>query len=48
VFDARGAVRPDSASTGPNRCDMGAVEANSLPGDLIFADRFGSSPWDDF
>jgi len=48
VNDQRGAVRPDSASSGPNRCDIGAVEADSLPGDLIFADRFGSSPWDDF
>ncbi|HEX3122004.1 MAG TPA: choice-of-anchor Q domain-containing protein [Rhodanobacteraceae bacterium] len=48
LTDARGAVRPDSASSGPTRCDIGAVEANSLPGDLIFADRFGSSPWDDF
>jgi hypothetical protein len=48
IFDARGAVRPDSASSGPTRCDIGAVEANSLPGDLIFADKFGSSTWDDF
>lgn len=48
LVDERGAVRPDSASSGPTRCDIGAVEANSLPGDLIFADRFGSSPWDDF
>lgn len=48
VSDQRGAVRPDSASTGSTRCDIGAVEADSLPGDLIFADRFGSSPWDDF
>jgi hypothetical protein len=48
VTDQRGAVRPDSASSGATRCDIGAVEADSLPGDLIFADRFGSSPWDDF
>lgn len=48
VTDQRGAVRPDSASSGPTRCDIGAVEANSLPGDLIFADKFGSSAWDDF
>jgi len=48
LMDARGAVRPDSASSGPTRCDIGAVEASSLPGDLIFADRFGSSTWDDF
>jgi len=48
VTDQRGAVRPDPASSGPTRCDIGAVEANSLPGDLIFANRFGSSPWDDF
>ena len=48
LTDQRGAVRPDSASTGSTRCDIGAVEANSLPGDLIFAARFGSSTWDDF
>ena len=48
IADARGAVRPDSGSAGATRCDIGAVEANSLPGDLIFADKFGSHPWDDF
>lgn len=48
VTDQRGAVRPDSASSGATRCDIGAVEANSLPGDLIFANRFGSVPWDQF
>ena len=48
LTDQRGAVRPDSLSSGPTRCDIGAVEANSLPGDLIFADKFGSSTWDDF
>ena len=48
LTDQRGAVRPDSASTGSTRCDIGAVEANSLPGDLIFAAKFGSSTWDDF
>lgn len=48
LTDERGAVRPDSASSGATRCDIGAVEANSLPDDLIFADQFGSSPWDDF
>ncbi len=37
IVDQRGAVRPDSTSAGPTRCDIGAVEANSL----------GSSPWDD-
>lgn len=46
--DQRGAARPDSLSTGTTRCDIGAVEANSLAGDLIFANRFGSSPWDKF
>lgn len=48
LIDARGAVRPDSLSSGPTRCDMGAVEADSLPGDYIFSDRFGGSTWDDY
>jgi hypothetical protein len=49
LTDQRGAVRPDSASGGSaTRCDMGAVEADSLPGDLIFATRFGAHSWDDF
>lgn len=48
LTDQRGAVRPDSLSTGSTRCDLGAVEANSLPGDRIFNDRFGSYPWDEF
>jgi predicted outer membrane repeat protein len=48
IADQRGAVRPDSLSSGATRCDIGAVEANSVPGDLIFADKFGSSTWDDY
>ena len=48
VTDQRGAVRPDSASVGlTNRCDLGAVEAGSIPGDLIFIDSFGPSPRDE-
>ena len=47
LTDQRDAARPDPASVGlTNRCDMGAVEANSLPGDFIFADSFGSTPRD--
>jgi len=48
LTDQRGAVRPDSASAGATRCDIGAVEASSLPGDLIFAAKFGSYPWDTY
>jgi predicted outer membrane repeat protein len=48
LTDQRGAVRPDPASVGlTNRCDMGAVEAGSLPGDLIFINSFGVSPRDE-
>lgn len=46
LTDQRDAARPDPASTGPTRCDIGAVEANSLPSDFIFADGFGSTPRD--
>lgn len=48
IADARGAVRTDSTSTCTTHCKFDAVEANSLAGDLIFADGFGSHPWDDF
>lgn len=47
LTDQRGAVRPDPASAGlTNRCDLGAVEAGSLPGDRVFSDSFGVLPRD--
>ena len=46
LTDQRGAARPDPVSTGATRCDIGAVEADSLPFDVIFVDSFGSSPRD--
>ena len=47
LTDQRSAVRPDPASAGlTKRCDLGAVEAGSLPGDWVFIDGFGVSPRD--
>jgi hypothetical protein len=43
LTDERGMIRPDPASIGTSvtPCDIGAVEANSIP-DAIFADGFGT------
>jgi predicted outer membrane repeat protein len=48
LTDQRGAARPDPASAAlPKRCDMGAVEAESLAGDVIFIGNFGQAPRDE-
>jgi predicted outer membrane repeat protein len=48
LTDQRGAARPDPASAAlPKRCDMGAVEAGSLAGDVIFIGTFGQAPRDE-
>ena len=46
LADQRDAARPDPASAGLTRCDMGAVEAGSVASDFVFADSFGSMPRD--
>lgn len=43
--DQRDAPRPDPLSAGlATRCDLGAAEADSTPGDALFADGFGAPP----
>ncbi len=45
LTDQRNYLRPDPSSIGlATPCDVGAVEANSMPSDRIFADGFGLPP----